>query len=69
MNSVFNRSVAVAVVVMLTASTFALAQDYPAKTITFIVPYAAGGSGVNGCRNPTKSGDALFSGPKNASAV
>ncbi len=45
MNSVFNRSIAIAVVTMLTASTFAQAQDYPAKTITFIVPYAAGGSG------------------------
>ncbi len=27
------------------------------------------GNSVNGCRNPTKSGDAFFSGPKNASAV
>ena len=45
MNSVFNRSLAVAIVAVLTVSTFALAQDYPTKTITFIVPYAAGGSG------------------------
>ena len=45
MNSVFNRSLAIAIVAIATASTFALAQDYPAKTITFIVPYAAGGSG------------------------
>ena len=29
----------------LLAATAAAAQDYPAKTITFIVPYAAGGNG------------------------
>jgi len=38
-------ALASAAVVVLASGRPAAAQDYPAKTITFIVPYAAGGNG------------------------
>ncbi len=46
MHSTLRRALAVALVAGTSAAALpAAAQDYPAKTITFIVPYAAGGNG------------------------